>query len=388
MLSRLRVSIPPTAFNGAFFCAQARNLVGDEIIGSMEIDGGGNFTAIGYSPWVDPQGATLPAFGNIDPLIFPAGTDPAPAVLYNRPMPELPEVETIARGVHKRVRGDRIVQAWFGAHREPFKTPPARQAAGLEGRVFLGVHRTGKHIVCNLGDCELGPSLRPASQPSAGSKTSEARAQPPSNSEAGPEAQWIVHLGMTGRLLVTVPDSPLAAHTHARLLLASGQELRFVDPRRFGRLEFRDLRRSAAFSGTGTEPLTIGAEEFASLFRGRQLSIKAALLNQTLLAGVGNIYADESLFHAGIRPSRRAGRLTRAELERLRLELREVLEHAIRLGGSSVSDYVDADGVRGFFQLEHCVYLRTGLPCLRCQTPIRRILLAGRGTHYCPQCQR
>jgi formamidopyrimidine-DNA glycosylase len=206
--------------------------------------------------------------------------------------------------------------------------------------------------------------------------------------ESKPEAQWIVHLGMTGRLLVTTPDGPVAPHTHARLGLASGRELRFVDPRRFGRLEFRDLRHSEGFSGTGAEPLTIGAEEFAGLFRHRKLSIKAALLNQTLLAGVGNIYADESLFRAGIRPGRRAGRLTRTELERLRQSLREVLEHAIRLGGSSVSDYVDADGVRGFFQLEHCVYLRTGLPCLNCATPIRRILLAGRGTHYCPRCQR
>ncbi len=115
---------------------------------------------------------------------------------------------------------------------------------------------------------------------------------------------------------------------------------------------------------------------------------KQPLLNQTLLAGVGNIYADESLFHAGIRPRRRANRLTRAELERLRLALRQILSHAIRLGGSSVSDYVDADGARGFFQLEHCVYQRTGQPCRRCQTPIRRVLVAGRGTHYCPKCQR
>jgi formamidopyrimidine-DNA glycosylase len=192
---------------------------------------------------------------------------------------------------------------------------------------------------------------------------------------------------MTGRLLVTTPDGSVAAHTHARLSLASGRELRFVDPRRFGRLEFRDLGRSASFSGKGAEPLTVGAEEFAALFRGRRLAIKAALLNQSLLAGVGNIYADESLFRASIRPRRRSGRLTRAELERLRLGLREVLEHAIRLGGSSVSDYVDADGVRGFFQLEHCVYRRTGLPCRCCQTPIRRIVVAGRGTHYCPHCQ-
>ncbi len=205
---------------------------------------------------------------------------------------------------------------------------------------------------------------------------------------APPDAQWIVHLGMTGRLLVTTPDAPVAAHTHARLTLASGRELRFVDPRRFGRLEFRALERDTGFTASGAEPLSIQAGEFAALFRGRSLSIKAALLNQSLLTGVGNIYADESLFHAGIRPRRSAGRLTRAELERLRLSLSQVLEHAIRLGGSSVSDYVDAAGVRGFFQLEHCVYLRTGEPCRTCQTPIRRILLAGRGTHFCPKCQR
>lgn len=293
-------------------------------------------------------------------------------------MPELPEVETIARGVHERVRGDRIVHVWFGGHREPFKTPAARQATGLEGRVLLAVHRTGKHIVCELGSTE-----HPSSGSSAARKAREGAL--PSNS---PDAQWIVHLGMTGRLLVTTPDAPVADHTHARLSLASGRELRFVDPRRFGRLEFRDLGSGASFTAAGAEPLTIALEQFAALFRGRRLAIKAALLNQTLLSGVGNIYADESLFHAGIRPRRSSGRLTRAELERLRLALCQVLEHAIRLGGSSVSDYVDAEGMRGFFQLEHCVYMRTGLPCLRCKTPIRRILLAGRGTHFCPKCQR
>lgn len=272
-------------------------------------------------------------------------------------MPELPEVETIARGVDKRVRGDRVVQVWFGSHPEPFKTPAAQQAKGLEGRRFLSVHRTGKHIVCELGMADAV------------------------------DAQWIVHLGMTGRLLATTPDAPLEPHTHARLTLASGRELRFVDARRFGRLEFRDLSRASGFEGPGAEPLSIGAEEFAALFRGRKLSVKAALLNQRLLAGVGNIYADESLFRAGIRPRRRAGRLTRAELERLRQALQKVLRHAIQLGGSSVSDYVDAEGERGFFQLRHNVYLRTGEPCRRCQTPIRRIVVAGRGTHFCPTCQ-
>ena len=276
-------------------------------------------------------------------------------------MPELPEVETIAQGVDARVRGDRIAEVWFGSHREPFKTPPARQASGLEGRSILAVHRTGKHIVCELG---MG------------------------GTDSLVQAQWIVHLGMTGRLLVTTPESPLAAHTHARLTLASGRELRFVDPRRFGRLEYRDLLRSPGFSGPGAEPMTIGADEFAALFRGRRLAIKAALLNQKLLAGVGNIYADEGLFRAGLRPRRMAGRLTRAELERLRLALREILAHAIRLGGSSVSDYVDANGVRGFFQLEHRVYQRTGEPCRECGTPIRRVVVGGRSTHYCPMCQR
>ena len=282
-------------------------------------------------------------------------------------MPELPEVETVARGVHARVSGDRIVEAWFSSHREPFKNPAARQARGLAGRLILAVHRTGKHIVCELS--------------AAGAQAAEAQSAPPA-------AQWIVHLGMTGRLLVTTPSAHLARHTHARLSLASGRELRFVDPRRFGRLEFRDLARREAFSGPGAEPLSIGPADFANLFRGRRLAIKAALLNQKLLAGVGNIYADESLFRAGIRPRRAAGRLTRADLEKLRGALRQVLEHAIRLGGSSVSDYVDADGVRGFFQLEHCVYQRTGEPCRKCRTPIRRIVVGGRSTHYCPRCQK
>ena len=140
-------------------------------------------------------------------------------------MPELPEVETIARGVDVRVRGDRIAEVWFSRHREPFKTRAARQAEGLAGRSILAVHRTGKHIVCELGSAPSGSLVQSNSHKQTGRIV----------------AQWIVHLGMTGRLLVTTPDAPLAAHTHARLTLDSGRELRFVDPRRFGRLEFRDL---------------------------------------------------------------------------------------------------------------------------------------------------
>ena len=302
------------------------------------------------------------------------------AVLYNQAMPELPEVETIARGVDKRVRGDCIVQAWFARRPQTFKTPPSSQSKGLAGRAILGVHRTGKHIVFELGGSG-GGSCANRQRGVAGAADASSPNAPI------PEAQWIVHLGMTGRLLVSAPESPVAKHTHARVELASGRELRFVDPRRFGRLEFRDLRSGDGFRAPGAEPLTIGAREFAALFRGRHLPIKAALLNQTILAGVGNIYADESLFQAGIRPRRPTNRITSAEFEKLRAALRQVLAHAIRLGGSSISDYVDADGERGFFQLEHCVYQRTGEPCRRCQTAIRRILLAGRGTHFCPRCQ-
>jgi formamidopyrimidine-DNA glycosylase len=283
-------------------------------------------------------------------------------------VPELPEVETIARGLQACVSGDRVEDVWFGSHREPFKTPAAKQAEDLKNRRILGVERVGKHIVCSLGAQSTSPSRKRAREEAA--------------------AEWVVHLGMTGRLLVSAPDAPGVPHTHARLTLSSGRQIRFIDARRFGRLEFRDLEKDGSFRAPGAEPLKITADEFADLFRGRRLAVKAAMLNQTLLSGVGNIYADESLFRAGLRPRRRAGRLTRAELERLRHALQEVLRQAIRLGGSSVSDYVNANGDRGFFQLKHNVYQRTGEPCLVCKTPIRRIVVAGRGTHFCPHCQR
>jgi formamidopyrimidine-DNA glycosylase len=286
-------------------------------------------------------------------------------------MPELPEVETVANGVHARVAHDTIEEVWFSSKPEPMKTPPAEMAATLTGRRIERVRRVGKHIVFDF-----------TPQPGRDS------------------VQWIVHLGMTGRLLVAEADVPRPPHTHGVLRLASGRELRFVDARRFGRMGLHAAAKGSeatveqdgadgqGFSGPGREPLHIAADEFRALFQGRRTSIKAALLNQRLLHGVGNIYADESLFRAGIRPRRMAARLTWAELDRLHQALMTVLREAISLGGSSVSDYVDAAGARGFFQLEHRVYMRTGLPCRVCGTPIRRVVVAGRGTHYCPRCQR
>lgn len=301
-------------------------------------------------------------------------------------MPELPEVETIAAGVNESIRGEKIAAVWLGSRREPFKTPAAEMSAGLAGKRVAGVRRVGKHIVFDLegtGDLEsAGPAKRRQS-----AKKTTARAE---GSAAAIQAQWIVHLGMTGRLLVCGPETPEPPHTHAVLSLSSGRELRFVDPRRFGRLAYRVLGEGAdgaGFRGPGTEPLTVTDEGFAALFRGRRSPIKSALLNQKLLHGVGNIYADESLFRAGIRPKRLAGRLTRAELAALRLCLVEVLRQAIAQGGSSISDYVNADGEGGLFQVEHRVYGRAGQPCLICGGPVRRIVLGGRSTHYCPRCQ-
>ena len=270
-------------------------------------------------------------------------------------MPELPEVETISNGLQKRVAGDRIESVWLGGKTDLLKSRPAEIVRTLEGSTIERVHRVGKHIVIDL-----------------------------QGNGAGAGRQWIVHLGMTGRMIVADPVLEMAKHTHLVARLASGRELRFVDPRRFGRLE---VRRSQ-FQAPGAEPLSISLENFSRLFHGSKAPIKAALLNQKLLAGVGNIYADESLFRAGIRPRRRAHTLTREELKKLHAAVQLVLREAIAAGGSSVSDYVDADGEAGLFQVQHRAYGREGQPCLTCKTPIKKIVVAGRGTHYCPRCQK
>ena len=285
-------------------------------------------------------------------------------------MPELPEVETVANGVHARVRGQRIVRVWTSGKPQTFKSPESEITETLTGKWIERVHRVGKSVVMDLREGR-GPRAEGSVKDKDKSKNSR--------------AQFLVHLGMTGRLLVSASQVPLPPHTHAVLSLADGREVRFIDPRRFGRLSV--VKQPGGYTGPGAEPTTISAEDFSELFKGRKLAIKAALLNQTILHGVGNIYADESLFRAGIRPRKQAGKLTRAELVRLHTALQAVLAHAIKLGGSSVSDYVDADGVRGFFQLEHKVYGRAGEDCADCGTALNKIVVGGRTTVYCPHCQ-
>ncbi|MFZ0295239.1 MAG: bifunctional DNA-formamidopyrimidine glycosylase/DNA-(apurinic or apyrimidinic site) lyase [Candidatus Sulfotelmatobacter sp.] len=293
-------------------------------------------------------------------------------------MPELPEVETIARGLNQRISGDVIESIWLGEKPEPLKTSASQIAAALENTRILAVRRMGKHIVFDLDRVERAPS--PAKRRKY--KTSPPE---PKRKDFSPQSQFIVHLGMSGRLQVCDPQSEIVKHTHAILKLASGGELRFVDPRRFGRLS---VAASGDFDAAGIEPLEADLEHFIALFRGRKTPIKSALLNQKLLRGVGNIYADESLFRAKIRPRRRASSLTREELGRLFTAVQKVLREAIAAGGSSISDYVDSNGEEGFFQIKHRVYGREGKHCLVCKTPIKRIVIAGRSSHYCPKCQK
>jgi formamidopyrimidine-DNA glycosylase len=304
-------------------------------------------------------------------------------------MPELPEVETIARGLAKRLTGDVVESVWLGKKKEPLKSSASAIAAALEQSRIACVRRMGKHIVFDLEPSGTRPAVSPAQGRRQDKASGKFRRNPRSRqSKAGDrsgsiQTQWIVHLGMTGRLQVCEPNADLEKHTHAILRLSSGRELRFVDPRRFGRLSV-----AADFDAGGFEPLDVELESFLKLFSGRKTPIKSALLNQKLLRGVGNIYADESLFRAGIRPRRRASTITSVQLGRLFLTVKEVLKEAIALGGSSISDYVDAEGKEGFFQLEHRVYGREGEPCLVCKTAINRVVIAGRSSHYCSQCQK
>jgi formamidopyrimidine-DNA glycosylase len=244
-------------------------------------------------------------------------------------MPELPEVETIARGLARRVSGDVIESIWLGRKPEPLKSSAQEIAATLEHSRIATVRRMGKHIVFDLEQNDvaraplrqaqgrLSPSKSQHSNARAGSRAKPSRPLLTAHAEAdegvrptqpGPvQAQWIVHLGMTGRLQVCEAQEDILKHTHAILKLASGKELRFVDPRRFGRLS---VARAGGFEAGGIEPLEADLDRFLALFRGRKTPIKSALLNQKLLRGVGNIYADESLFRAGIRPRRRASTIT------------------------------------------------------------------------------
>ncbi len=288
-------------------------------------------------------------------------------------MPELPEVETVVRGLRRLLPGRTILEIRLG--KTDFIDDPPALAQRLPGARIAGVTRFGKFI-----SIQVETGLRSGPRPGPRHGEPQATADLP--------LHLIIHLGMTGQLTISPCGDPVAPHTHCFFALDDGRELRYTDIRRFGRILLVPSSRLAEFQAhLGREPLEISAEEFCRNFRLRRARVKALLLDQSALRGIGNIYADESLFRARLHPARIAQRLTKKQLLGLYRAFREILATAIRLRGSSISDYVDAEGHRGEFQLRHRVYQREGEPCVRCRAKIRRVIVAGRSSYFCPHCQ-
>jgi formamidopyrimidine-DNA glycosylase len=286
-------------------------------------------------------------------------------------MPELPEVETVVRGLQLSVAGRRILSVTL--RKTDFMDDPSLIERELPGRRIARVERYGKFMLLRLESEHLGD---------AGARTASNEAQPHSQA-------LLVHLGMTGNLAPHFAEQPLAKHTHVTFVLDDGRELRYTDPRRFGRMAYLSGETLATeLLKFGADPLLVTEEEFAKCIRGSRARIKALLLDQSVLRGVGNIYADESLWKAGIHPAKSGARLTFKEITALRKELQKILRRAIQMRGSTIADFVDAEGLAGEYQQRHRVYGREGEECFRCGAKIRRIIVAGRSSHFCPSCQR
>ncbi len=274
-------------------------------------------------------------------------------------VPELPEVETVRRGLDSRLPGKRIVFVEV-LRPDSIGHPTARQFCRLlPGHLFASVARRGKYLLASFDN---GAGLA-------------------------------VHLRMSGRLLVAEPGTPAGSHLRVRMRLDDGLELRFEDMRVFGRLWYVPYGRAfeeviPGLAELGPEPLAgFAGRHLKEAFRNRRQAVKSALLDQTLVSGIGNIYADESLFEAGIHPAKSACELKAAELNCLAEKIRLVLSRAIELGGSSIRDYRDSYGVNGSYQHQSLVYGRAGQPCRRCGRKVEKVKLSGRSTHFCPHCQ-
>jgi formamidopyrimidine-DNA glycosylase len=270
-------------------------------------------------------------------------------------MPELPEVETTRLGLVARIVGRRVQQVVVREYRLRWPVP-RNLASRLKGAVVHSIRRRGKYL---LFDCGSGHLL--------------------------------VHLGMSGRLTVVTPDHPLRRHDHVDIAFEGGDVVRFNDPRRFGAMLWvRDPERHALLKGLGVEPFdeAFSGELLHRLSRGRRVPVKQFVMDAHVVTGIGNIYANEALFAAGIHPARAAGRLSRQRHDRLALEIRRTLQRALAAGGSTLRDFVASDGRPGYFQLEYAVYGREGEPCPTCAATVRALRHGGRSTFYCPACQR
>ncbi len=274
-------------------------------------------------------------------------------------MPELPEVETVARGLQRAIAGRRILSVALG--KTDFIDNPEDVEKELPGRVIRAVERYGKFLLLRLTAAE-GKALE------------------------NQGAALLVHLGMTGSLMPRTTSEEYAKHTHVVMLMDDGRELRYVDPRRFGRIAFlagnglqNELKRF------GLDPLAAGAKEFVEKIRGKRARIKAQLLDQGVLRGVGNIYADESLWKAKIHPAQLGAKLTEEKAKELYRALQVILQKAIVMRGSSISNFLGSDGLPGEYQGQHRAYGREGEKCSRCGTVIRRTIVAGRSSFFCPR---
>jgi len=271
-------------------------------------------------------------------------------------MPELPEVETVRRGLEPHVVGHTIREATVRDSRLRWPIP-SEFAEFVRGKKIRAVGRRGKYLIFDLGGDRL-----------------------------------IVHLGMTGRLLLLDPKTPLKKHDHVDLLLSGKLLLRFHDPRRFGAVLPWPAAEShhVLLAEMGPEPFSAGfnGDYLYERSRGRSAAVKLFIMDGRIVVGVGNIYASEALFHAGIRPKTAAGKLTRAQYGKLAAAILEVLDAAIAKGGTTLRDFRGSDGSNGYFQQVLMVYDREGKPCRVCKTPIKRVVLGQRSSFYCPTCQR
>jgi formamidopyrimidine-DNA glycosylase len=298
------------------------------------------------------------------------------AAWQNPAMPELPEVEVTRRRIAGKLVGRTIARVYTTAASYFFLSPPAQLKRRLKDREVTALARLGKYLVADLDD----------------------------------GSRMLLHLGMTGQLFVQGSSSPRLLsrtarasltpehqlafkpdrHTHLRIAFADGgPEVWFRDARKFGKVKWiAPGKDDARLAKLGVDALAAtGADLRASASR-RKASIKAVLLDQSVLAGVGNIYADEALFGAGIRPKRSADKLTRNECDKLVAAVKRVLQRSIETGGSSISDYIGPDGEDGAYQDERMVYARAGEPCKVCRTPIKRLIIGARSSHYCSRCQK
>jgi formamidopyrimidine-DNA glycosylase len=274
-------------------------------------------------------------------------------------MPELPEVEVLRRSLEPHLVGDSIAAVEVRERRLREPVDARRLRRGTVGRAVVAARRRGKFLLLDL---EGGSTL-------------------------------VVHLGMSGRLVLTVPRRPQPAHEHVVFHLASGSALAFSDPRRFGlilALPTATLEADRHFRDLGVEPLgpTFSGATLAAAAQGRRGPVKPFLMDARVVVGVGNIYASETLFRAGVHPTRSVARVSAARWLRVAEATREVLTQAVAEGGTTLNDFADGLGNGGYFQVSLSVYGREGEPCLRCAAPIRQLVQAGRSTFYCPRCQR